>query len=165
MSLAQVQAYLSAPSTAARLDQLSLRELKANVTANDQQMEKLKAQLQRDRAREKADEVRALKVRQQQALLQKQREDDEIEALLIEIERRKQDELQARLSQEQIKQELHALDLAGIASLEDARKCDLVELQNAKEALRRKEEAALRDIEALEKRVKDQVLLPTSEVP
>ncbi|EQC41155.1 hypothetical protein SDRG_01133 [Saprolegnia diclina VS20] len=156
MSLAQAQAYLSAPSMAPGLGQLSLRELKANVTANDRDMEKLKAQLQRDRAREKADEVRALKVRQQQALFQKQREDDEIEALLMEIERRKQDELQARLSQEQIKQELHALDLAGIASLEEAKKRDLAELQNAKEALQRQEDAALRDIEALEKRVKDQ---------
>jgi hypothetical protein len=44
-----------------------------------------------------------------------------------------------------------------MASLEEERKRELQELTKAKELLLLKEQAALKDIEMLEKRVKDQV--------
>ncbi|OQR83526.1 hypothetical protein ACHHYP_14578 [Achlya hypogyna] len=158
MTFADVQLYLSASTVNPALQRTSLHDLKAQVTSNDSEMQRLRQQLQRDRAREKADEIRALKHKQQQALLQTKLEEDAVVALLKEIEARKQDELRARLAQEQIKKQLQALDLADMASLEDERKRELAELSRAKAALLEKEQAALRDIEALEKRVKAQEL-------
>ncbi|ETV85151.1 hypothetical protein, variant 1 [Aphanomyces astaci] len=169
MSFAKVEQYLSGGGGRSSRDgngtgqdmtigKVSLLDLKATMQANDVEMEKLRRHVKKEREKEKADELRGLKLKQQKALLQKKQEEDEVVALMKEIERRQVDELKARAKREQVKAELRHLDTVGMNLLEDERKRELAELVKQKEILTQKEQAALHEIQALEKRVKDQEL-------
>jgi hypothetical protein len=88
----------------------------------------IRKEVKRQRDKEKAEELRALKMKHQMALLQKKQvhlfsniqfsslghnvaqEEDEVSELMKEIEKRKEEEIRARLSQEKIKKELRQLD-------------------------------------------------------
>ncbi|OQS04263.1 hypothetical protein THRCLA_03490 [Thraustotheca clavata] len=158
ITFGQIEQYLTSGFAPSNISQLSLLDLKTNLAQNDVEMKKLRKQLVKDREKEKAQELRALKLKQTQALLAQKQDDEQVQELFVAIERQKQQELEARLVQEQIKNELHHLDHEGIASLEEERKRELLELTKAKEALLEREQAAIREIEQLEQRVKAQEL-------
>ncbi|RHY04375.1 hypothetical protein DYB36_000894 [Aphanomyces astaci] len=131
MSFAKVEQYLSGGGGRSSrggngtgqdmtIGKVSLLDLKATMQANDVEMEKLRRHVKKEREKEKADELRGLKLKQQKALLQKKQ--------------------------------------VGMNLLEDERKRELAELVKQKEILTQKEQAALHEIQALEKRVKDQEL-------
>ncbi|RHZ25022.1 hypothetical protein DYB37_003928 [Aphanomyces astaci] len=131
MSFAKVEQYLSGGGGWTSRDgngtaqdmtigKVSLLDLKATMQANDVEMEKLRRHVKKEREKEKADELRGLKLKQQKALLKKKQ--------------------------------------VGMNLLEDERKRELAELVKQKEILTQKEQAALHEIQALEKRVKDQEL-------
>ncbi|ETW03484.1 hypothetical protein H310_04935 [Aphanomyces invadans] len=165
MSFARVQQYLSGGGGSRGdggggvdtfLGKVSLLDLKSTLQANDMEMEKLRRHVKNEREKEKADELRALKLKQQKVFLQKKQEEDEVVALMKEIERRQLEELKARAQREQVKAELRQLDTVGMAHLEDERKRELAELVKQREILAQKEQAALQEIQAMEMRVKEQ---------
>ncbi|CAK4721154.1 unnamed protein product [Aphanomyces euteiches] len=160
VSFALIQQYLSGGPAAAGADlgKVSLVDLKTTMEKNELEMEKVRRHVKKERMKEKADEVRAFKLKQQQANLMRKQEEDDVAALMLEIEMNKQDELRARMERERIKEELRQLDSAGIVSLEEERKRELLELAKQKEMLLQKEQNTLRDIQALEQRVKEQEL-------
>ncbi|KAF0698182.1 Aste57867_11167 [Aphanomyces stellatus] len=158
LTFAQVQQYLNGSVESGGIGKVSLLDLKATMQKNELEMDKLRRHVKKTREKEKADELRVLKTKQQHALLQKQKEDAEVVALLQEIERRKEEELRARAQREKVKAELRYLDAAGMASLEEERKRELIDLVKQMELLKKKEAAAIEEIEALERRVKEQEL-------
>lgn len=68
-----------------------------------------------ERQKEKAEEVRALKIKQQKARMQKRQEEEEIKELMQEVESRREAELRARIEREAIKKEIRQLDSVRIS--------------------------------------------------
>src|SRR4051812_2510187 len=73
--------------------------------------------VKKERMKEKADEVRAFKLKQQQAMLLRKQEEDDVAALMLEIEKNKQDELRARMERERVKEELRRLDSVSLRTI------------------------------------------------
>lgn len=113
-------------------------------------------QVKHERQREKAEEVRALRVKQQKARMQKRQEEDEIQELMKEVESRRENELRSRIEREAIKKEIRDLDSKGLEYLEEERKRELKKLAKEKEVLLAKEKETLKEIEMLEKHVMEQ---------
>lgn len=71
-------------------------------------------QVAKQRRGEKAEEIRALKVRQQKSRMQHKQEEDEIQELMKEVESRREMELRARIEREGIKKQIRDLDTVRI---------------------------------------------------
>lgn len=118
MTFKQVKEYLKTNDTVLpsveeggdMVGQTTLADLKKNMNQNELEMSHLRKKVQRERMEEKAEEVRALKVKQQRIKLQKRKEEEEIKEMMQEVEKRREEELRARIEREAIKKEIKDLD-------------------------------------------------------
>ena len=88
------------------------------------------------RAQEKAEELRKLKIRQQKIRAQRNQDEREIRDLMRDLEKRKEVELRARMEREVVKRELRNLDAVQLKSIESERKQEIAQLAREREQLK-----------------------------
>ena len=105
------------------------------------------------RAQEKAEELRKLKIRQQKIRAQRNQDEREIRDLMRDLEKRKEVELRARMEREVVKRELRNLDAVQLKSIESERKQEIAQLAREREQLKMREDELLAEVAKLEDRI------------
>ncbi|GBG32008.1 Coiled-coil domain-containing protein 17 [Hondaea fermentalgiana] len=125
---------------------------KADVSATDSLLDLVKQK----REREKLEELRQVKIRHQELRARKRQESTVISKVMMELEKRKQQELELRLQKERIQQGLERVDRTHLGQLEAEKRKELESLTKERQSLQDKEEAILRQVEELEQKIIEQ---------
>ena len=137
---------------------LTLDDMRNGFLKNEKDLEILHSDISKQRALEKSEEVRQLKIRQQKMRALKTQEEREVRDLIVELEKRKELELRQRLEKEMVKRELRSLDAVQMKSLEHERKAEIAKLARERGALKHREDDLLAEVKKLEDRMADQEL-------
>ena len=161
VSFEEVKKYLKSRTSATdmrddRVGPATLAQLRTSFQSNQSEMDTIYNEVVQQRAREKADELRQLKLRQQKLRAERNKEEREVRETMMALEKRKDRELKIRLEKERVKRELRGMDGAHLKSIEQERKQEIAQLAREREALKRKEDDLINEAEKLTKRIKEQ---------
>lgn len=116
-------------------------------------LEEMHRIVMQQRASEKAEELRKLKIRQQKIRAQRNQDEREIRDLMRDLEKRKEVELRARMEREVVKRELRNLDAVQLKSIESERKQEIAQLARERENLKAREDELMLEVAKLEDRI------------
>lgn len=89
---------------------MTLGRLRQDASQDEGQMDSLRHMMQRQREKEKADELRALTMRQNRLKQDRQQDTDQVLKLMKELQEQKRRELTARMEREQVKKALQGIE-------------------------------------------------------
>ena len=123
---------------------MTLADIKGQLADNDSDFDILRQQLQEERDVERADQLRALNVKQQKARTRENANVKEITELHAELEARKEGELRARIERDRVQRQLKAMNHEQLHRTAGVKKRELKKIADEKETLAVKEEEMLR---------------------
>ena len=158
LSFDEVKQYLKRRATGEetgydRVGGKTISNLRETFAKNGDGLEEMHRLVMQQRAGEKAEELRKLKIRQQKIRAQRNQDEREIRDLMRDLEKRKEVELRARMEREVVKRELRNLDAVQLKSIESERKQEIAQLAREREQLKMREDELLAEVAKLEDRI------------
>lgn len=95
---------------------MTLGRLRRDASQDEGQMDSLRHMMQRQREKEKADELRVLNMRQNRLKHDRQQDTDQVLKLMKELQEQKRRELTARMEREQVKKALQGIEEVRLAA-------------------------------------------------
>ena len=160
LSFDEVKSYLKRRATGEetgfdRVGGKTIASLRDSFQKGGEGLEEMHRLVMQQRASEKAEELRKLKIRQQKIRAQRNQDEREIRDLMRDLEKRKEVELRARMEREVVKRELRNLDAVQLKSIESERKQEIAQLAREREQLKMREDELMSEVAKLENRITD----------
>jgi len=160
LSFDEVKSYLKRRATGEetgydRIGGKTIESLRETFAKNGNGLEEMHRLVMQQRASEKAEELRKLKIRQQKIRAQRNQDEREIRDLMRDLEKRKEVELRARMEREVVKRELRNLDAVQLKSIESERKQEIAQLARESEQLKMREDELMSEVAKLEDRIQN----------
>eukprot|EP00941_MAST-03F_sp_MAST-3F-sp1_P005219 g5219.t1 len=139
-----------------QLGEKSLAELRTSFFEDDRQSRILLKQMEGQRKRNKADELKALKIRFQQERAEHAASDAELTKMMAELEAEKRRTLKRKMNRRKLQRELADLNRTSLASLEEEKRAELALLSNDVILLKEREDRLKAEVESMQKTIQNE---------